>query len=60
MRTALEEHKISGDFLKHSDWIRRLLLEYYDPQYEFGLKRRTGTVIASGDSTTLKELLKNI
>lgn len=60
MMAAISEHKNTGDFLKHSDWIRRLLIEYYDPQYEFGLKRRTGTVIATGDSSSLKDLLKNI
>jgi tRNA 2-selenouridine synthase len=57
MRNALALHERDGDYLHHAEWIKRLLVEYYDPQYEFGLKRRTGRVIAKGYTKSLKELL---
>lgn len=60
MREALTKHEKDGDYQHHSDWIRRLLVEYYDPQYEFGLKRRSGKVLAKGDAATLGNLLNGL
>ena len=33
----------------HREWIARLLVDYYDPMYEYQLEQREGGVLFCGD-----------
>jgi len=45
---AFEEQWRSGDAGAHRGWIRQLLEQYYDPMYEYQLRRRAGRRLFSG------------
>lgn len=48
MRAAFEEEHRSGDSSGHRVWIEQLLLNYYDPMYEYQMGRRDGRVLGRG------------
>ena len=48
MTGAFEQQWTSGDPAGHREWIARLLLEYYDPMYEYQLEQRRGEVLFRG------------
>ena len=41
----------------HNDWIEHLLSNYYDPMYEYQLKRKRERIVFSGDSVAVREFL---
>ena len=46
---AAFDHQISGgDDTLHRQWIETLLLDYYDPMYEYQMNKREGRVLARG------------
>lgn len=49
LENAITAHK-GGDNSEHRVWIRGLLNEYYDPQYDFHLERRKERIIFRGDA----------
>lgn len=55
---ALAHQEKTGSPEQHEGWVRRLLVEYYDPQYEYGRSRRRGQVIATGDMEALEGFLR--
>ena len=59
MRDALSVHKETGDVFAHREWIRPLLVEYYDPMYEHQLKEKQSRIIYRGDVTSVLSFLKN-
>ena len=42
---------------EHSDWIEHLLSNYYDPMYEYQLKRKRERIVFSGDGVAVREFL---
>ena len=42
---------------EHNDWIEHLLSNYYDPMYEYQLKRKSERIVFSGDSVAVKDFL---
>lgn len=57
IEAALAHQERTGSPEQHEGWVRRLLVEYYDPQYEYGRSRRRGQVIASGNMSALESFL---
>ena len=55
---ALVEFERSGDAEGFRPGIRRLLVEYYDPMYDYQLSRREGRVLARGEAEDLLQQLK--
>jgi tRNA 2-selenouridine synthase len=49
MAAAFERQWASGDLGGHREWISRLLVDYYDPMYEYQLEQRQGQVLFRGD-----------
>ncbi len=49
MDAAFEEQWRSGDSGAHREWIRVLLEKYYDPMYDYQLRRREGERLFCGD-----------
>jgi tRNA 2-selenouridine synthase len=48
MQAAFEQQLRNGDDSLHRQWIEGLLLEYYDPMYEYQMSRREGEIIGRG------------
>ena len=42
---------------EHNDWIEYLLSNYYDPMYEYQLKRKRERIVFSGDGVAVREFL---
>lgn len=53
MAEAFALQQRSGDVGGHRAWIAFLLGEYYDPMYEYQLEQRKGTVLFSGDRSSV-------
>ena len=49
LRLAIEAH-IEGDPSGHREWIRTLLLDYYDPMYAYQLEKKQHRVIFRGSA----------
>ena len=45
---ALARHRASGDVDAHRGWIERLLVEYYDPMYDYQLEGKRERVVFRG------------
>ena len=54
---ALEAHK-AGDNSLHRNWIRVLLSEYYDPQYDYLLEQRKERIVFRGNAAEVEAYLK--
>ncbi|MAD77499.1 MAG: tRNA 2-selenouridine(34) synthase MnmH [Rheinheimera sp.] len=52
---ALAEQQRSGDVSLHRNWIARLLSDYYDPMYQYQLKKRELPVLMQGNAATLSQ-----
>ena len=48
MRQALDQQRENGDISRHRDWIRSLLVDYYDPRYNYQLDNSARTVVFRG------------
>jgi tRNA 2-selenouridine synthase len=56
---ALEAHK-AGDNSLHREWIRILLNEYYDPQYDYLLEQRKDRIVFRGNAAEVEAYLRNL
>ncbi|MFT6190573.1 MAG: tRNA 2-selenouridine synthase [Oleispira sp.] len=54
---ALEAHK-NGDNSLHREWIRVLLREYYDPQYDYLLAKRKERIIFRGSAAEVEAYIQ--
>ena len=45
---------------EHNDWIEHLLSNYYDPMYEYQLRRKRERIVFSGDGVAVREFLNSI
>ncbi len=59
LEAALEAHKAGDDSL-HRQWIRVLLSEYYDPQYDYLLSKRAERIVFRGNAEEVEAYLLNI
>ena len=56
---ALQIQLHSGSCSFHKNWIETLLLEYYDPMYEYKMKNLDRQIILAGDATDVATFLKS-
>jgi tRNA 2-selenouridine synthase len=54
---ALDEHEATGAFDAHHEWVRRLLLRYYDPMYAYHLAKIEDRVVFRGSIEDVREKL---
>lgn len=57
MQDAIQRHRMRGDTEQHKDWIRDLLLYYYDPMYDFQLEKKRDRVLGEKTPEELLALL---
>ena len=58
MDKALNTTKDADDF--HRDWIKVLLIEYYDPMYDFQLKKKQPRIIERGSWNEIKAMTQSV
>lgn len=58
MGKALEAQKTNGDTSAHLDWITALLVDYYDPMYEYQLNRQADKIAYRGSYDDVREWAK--
>jgi len=56
--TAFEQQQQRNDYSAHKAWITELLRDYYDPMYNYQLKKSTIPVIFKGDASEIEAYLK--
>ena len=49
LRAAIKAHR-DGDASGHQEWIKTLLLDYYDPMYAYQLERKQHRVVFRGSA----------
>ncbi|EED32129.1 tRNA 2-selenouridine synthase [gamma proteobacterium NOR5-3] len=57
MQSAFDTQQSTGDAEGHRDWIRHMLVDYYDPMYAYQLSKREGSRLCSGDRAALHAYL---
>jgi len=67
VRMAAAATQISGAFLRedhslpsHQPWIESLLKEYYDPMYEYGIKRDQRKLLFEGEFHATRDFLSDL
>lgn len=58
MQEALAEHR-KGRPERHWDWILAMLVDYYDPMYDYQLEKRREQVVFRGDRDAVMEYLSS-
>ncbi|MDH5425684.1 MAG: tRNA 2-selenouridine(34) synthase MnmH [Gammaproteobacteria bacterium] len=58
MQQAIKEQLNSGNADKHREWIGKLLVDYYDPMYDYQLTKKTDRIIFQGSQNEILEFLK--
>ncbi len=48
LEDALARQRAHGDLARHRDWIERLLVDYYDPMYDYQIARNAERIRVSG------------
>ncbi|MDG6778595.1 tRNA 2-selenouridine(34) synthase MnmH [Thiomicrorhabdus sp. zzn3] len=56
---ALQQQRQTGSTEFHRSWIKTLLLEYYDPMYDYQMQKRQHKVTFSGSKEEVIEYLKH-
>jgi len=56
---ALGEHQRVGDASAHKNWIQSLLIEYYDPMYDYQLSKKTDRLLFRGTRDEIETFLNN-
>ena len=59
LNAAIDLQRSSGDVARHRDWIRFLLLHYYDGMYEYQLANKSDRIVCRGDRDTVSDFLQD-
>ena len=57
MEYAIDRHRGSAESEHHKAWIRALLVEYYDPMYDYQLGKKSERVIYRGERESVLDYL---
>lgn len=55
---AIQQHQINNNLQSHKDWIRVLLVDYYDPMYDYQFSKKEHRVIFKGSQDDILSFLK--
>lgn len=55
LEDAIAEQRRSGDTNGHDAWIRSLLVDYYDPMYDYQINKKADRVVMRGDTEALRD-----
>lgn len=54
---AIQQQRRDNDCEHHKNWIRSLLLDYYDPMYDYQLTKKAERIVFRGDQASILEYL---
>ena len=57
MEEALKQQFAAGTLEQHELWISELLQSYYDPMYEYQLRKKTANIVFRGDKQQVRHWL---
>lgn len=57
---AIEQQRTTGNKENHKDWIKILLVDYYDPMYDFQTSKKEDRVIFRGEQEAVLEHLRTL
>ena len=60
MQSALDIQRESGDTHAHRDWVRFILLDYYDPMYDYQISKKLSRLQFRGNKTEVTEYLADL
>ena len=60
MNGALAVQQQSGDTQAHREWLRRMLVEYYDPMYDYQRDKRRRVVVKQADFAAILDHLRPV
>lgn len=55
---AIQQQLSTGDTERHRDWIRLLLVDYYDPMYDFQISKKEDRVVFKGQQDAVLSYLR--
>lgn len=58
MNDAIEKQRQHDDHEHHKEWIRALLLDYYDPMYDYQIGKKAERVVFRGDQDSVLAYLR--
>ena len=56
---AMQQHRETGEMQQHKGWIGSLLVDYYDPMYDYQLARKRKNIVFSGDAAAVADYLQS-
>jgi len=59
MQDAINAHRTSNDTEPHREWIHSLLIDYYDPMYDYQLNKKIDRMQFKGDKESILQYLKD-
>jgi tRNA 2-selenouridine synthase len=60
MKTALSQHKETGDKQGYSAVIKPLLIDYYDPMYDYQISKKQQRIVFTGDHQQVLDYLQQM
>lgn len=60
MATAIRQHREHHDSSAHRQWIHRLLIDYYDPMYDYQISKKQDRILFKGNSEQVLTYLQDI
>ena len=57
LEDAIRQQRVDNNREHHKTWIRSMLLEYYDPMYDYQLERKSERIVFRGDRESIVEYL---
>lgn len=58
LESAIARHRDHGDTSGHHAWIKTLLVDYYDPMYDYQIRNNADRVIFRGDAAAVADHLR--
>lgn len=55
MADAIDAQRRTGNTAGHDAWIRSLLVDYYDPMYDYQIGNKADRIVARGDTELLRD-----
>jgi len=58
LQDAIQRHRVADEPEHHKSWIHSLLLQYYDPMYDFQLDKKSDRVVCRGEAEDVMAFLQ--
>lgn len=53
MHDAIDRQRLNDEHEHHKSWIRSLLVDYYDPMYDYQIERKSERIVFRGDHESI-------